>query len=187
LQVIKELFPNLYLDLFQRHSEEVDILIGADICSLHSRQVVATAGSNLKVLEGPFGLCLHGTHSRLRLSGEQKSHFTQTSMCSQVVEKSSETFELQHLEFSKPHTFLTGVRETVKWDPLIQGESLGTEQTVKGSAGESGKFPGVRPIFSFRKQELQTIFYNLQCNLANKHWMTKNLGVRNPQELRSNG
>ncbi|KAF6041601.1 hypothetical protein EB796_000114 [Bugula neritina] len=48
LQVIKELFPNLDLNLFQRHSEEVDILIRADLCSFHPRQIVATAGSNLK-------------------------------------------------------------------------------------------------------------------------------------------
>ncbi|KAF6035236.1 hypothetical protein EB796_006440 [Bugula neritina] len=73
LKVIKELFPNLNPNLFQRHSEEVDILIGADLCSLHPRQVVATAGSNLKVLEGSFGMCLHGTHSRLKLCGEQKA------------------------------------------------------------------------------------------------------------------
>jgi len=50
LQVIKELFPNLDPNLFQRHSDEVDILIEADLCCLHPRQVVATAGSNLKVL-----------------------------------------------------------------------------------------------------------------------------------------
>ncbi|KAF6028437.1 hypothetical protein EB796_013255 [Bugula neritina] len=87
LQVIKELFPKLDPNLFQCHSEEVDILIGADLCSLHPKQVVATAGSNLKVLEGSFGMCLHGTHSRLRLCGEQKSHFTQISVCSQAVEK----------------------------------------------------------------------------------------------------
>jgi len=58
---------------------------------------------------------------------------------------------------------LTGVRETVKWDPLIQGESLGTEQTVKGGADKSGEFPGVGSTFSFRKQEFQTIF--IICNV----------------------
>jgi len=158
LQVIKELFPNLDPNLFQRHSEEVDILIGAALCSLHSRQLVATAGSNLKVLEGSFGMCLHKTHSCFRLSIEQKSHFTQISRCSQVVEKSSEALGLEHLESSKMHTHLACVREAVKWDPLIQGENLGTEQTVKGDASKSGKFPGVGPTFSFREQELQTIF-----------------------------
>jgi len=158
LQVIKELFPNPDMNLFQRYSDEVDVLIGEDLCSLHLRQVVATAGSNLKVLEGSFGMCLHGTHSRLRLSGEQKSYFTQISMCSQVVEKSNEALALQHLEFSKSHTYLTGMREVVKWDQLIQGASLGTEQTVKGDASKFGKFPGVWFTFSFKEQELQTIF-----------------------------
>jgi len=106
----------------------------------------------------------------------------------QYVQSSSrEAIGLQHLESSKPHTYLTGVREVVKWNQFIQGENLGMEQTVKGGAGKSGKFPGVGPTFSFRKQELQTIFYNLQCNSANKHWMTKNLGVRDPQELPNNG
>jgi len=150
LQVIKELFPNLDPNIFQRHSEEVDILIGADLCSLHPRQVVATAGSNLNVLEGSFGMCLHGTHSRLRLCGEQKSHFTQITMCSQIVEKIRETLGLQHLEFSKPHTYLTGVREVVKWDQFIQGENLGTELNVKCGACKCGKCPVVGHTFSFR-------------------------------------
>ncbi|KAF6041600.1 hypothetical protein EB796_000113 [Bugula neritina] len=58
-------------------------------------------------------------------------------MCSQVVEKSSEALGLQHLESSKPHTYLTDVREAIEWNQLIQGESLGTEQTVKDASDKA--------------------------------------------------
>ncbi|KAF6033449.1 hypothetical protein EB796_008243 [Bugula neritina] len=40
----------------------------------------------------------------------------------------------------------------------LHSASLGTEQTVKGDASKSGKFPGVWFTFSFKEQELQTIF-----------------------------
>jgi len=96
--------------------------------------------------------------------------------------KKSEAPVLHNLEFSNP----TRAREAVKWNPLIEGESLGIEQTVKDGASKSGKFPVVGPTFSFREQKLQAIFYNMQYNSAYKHWTIKNLWVRDPQELPNN-
>jgi len=63
--------------------------------------------------------------------------------------KNSGAFGLQHLEFLKPHTYLTGLSKIVKLDQFIQSENVGTELNVKCGAYTSGKCPVVGHTFSF--------------------------------------
>ena len=63
--VLKSLFPNIDVAEINRNSKEIDILVGVDFEGLHPTEVVAQAGSNLRVKRCPFGLVVQGSHSAL--------------------------------------------------------------------------------------------------------------------------
>jgi Mor family transcriptional regulator len=187
LKVIKELFPGIDPDTLQRKSEDVDILIGGELCGLHPREEIASAGDHLKVLKGPFGLCLHGTHPKLRLEGSTESHFSQFTVCTGLQDLKQVNGHLSHPEFQKPQCHLTKAEYAEHMDGFIMGEKLATELSIKCGACRCGKCPVVGHTFSFREeQELQVIRQNLQYDSQAKHWVTKYPWIKDPSELPDN-
>lgn len=73
------------MDVFPHWIGKTDILIGSNYCGLHPYWVVATAGKHLKVLEVPFGGCVHGFNSRLKQDHSAEPQFIVHTGVDEVV------------------------------------------------------------------------------------------------------
>ena len=182
--VPRSLFPSISPELLQRKSETVDILIGSDYCGLHPREEIATAGEHLKVLRGPLGICLNGSHPKLRLDPTLSCQFSQVTGLDDIM---SIRVKTHHTEFSKPCSHLITVDDSNRISRFIEGETLGTELAIKCGSCRCGRCPVTGHTFSFREeQELQLIRQNLHFDQSLKAWVTKYPWIKDPSELPDN-
>ena len=65
ISVLKQLFPNIPPNLLVKESRKIDLLIGNDYHGLYPIHQIAKSGDHLSVMEGPFGLCVQGSHPAL--------------------------------------------------------------------------------------------------------------------------
>ena len=185
LDVLRELFPTVNVELLQRRSDTVDMLIGSDYCGLIPRQEVATAGEHLKVVTGPFGLCITGTHPKLRVAGQLASQYSQVTGFDDVA---SIRVQANHVQFTRPAvSHMIRAEESQRIDRFIEGENLGTELSIKCGNCKCGKCPITGHTFSFREeQELELIRSNLHYEPDNKRWVTRYPWIKNPADLPDN-
>ena len=181
-QVISRLFPGVNFNLLRR-GDHVDILIGSDYCGLHPRKEVALAGKNLYILEGPLGLCIQGAHQQLKTGSKM---LTQSACAVITHETPTDTTSPLHTEFVTPSVHFSKV-EVSKACKFIEGETLGTEITVKCGSCKCGKCPVPGSTYSFtEEQELRMIRENLKFDTDNGCWRTAYPWTKDPHLLPDN-
>ena len=103
--VIKDLFPDYNPCMLARNASNVDILIGIDYCGLHPRREVAHSGQHLFVMEGPFGLCIQGSHPKLSSFKLNKGNVTNRAQCNVIRNRENTSKLLVSLQTSNIHEF----------------------------------------------------------------------------------
>ena len=92
-EVVAELFPEFDPKVLSRDGTNVDLLLGTDYFGLHPKEELANAGANLSVMRGKLGVCLVGTHPRMKEATEFYQGMPKTLHASEFV-KLSFIFEL---------------------------------------------------------------------------------------------
>ena len=72
-KVLSSIFPDFDVNILQRPSAPVDILLG-DYFSLHPKRELASDSKNLSIMQGELGVCVKGSHPRLSESTEKDNH-----------------------------------------------------------------------------------------------------------------
>ena len=169
LKVLKGLFPTFNVDLLQRKSCDIDMLIGGDYSGLHPDGVVARAGEDLLIKGSPFGYVLQGFHPEMRVDPVVSDYIG--SHC--AVRKGTCSVKSFHTQ-----------ADVLKF---IQGEELGTEVQPKCGGCKCSKCPITGHTFSFHEeQELSMIRSNLSYDPSNKRWITKYPWLIDPRCLPDN-
>ena len=61
-KVLSSIFPDFDVNILQRSSAPVDILLGGDYFSLHPKRELASDSKNLSIMQGELGVCVQGSH-----------------------------------------------------------------------------------------------------------------------------
>ena len=73
-KVLSSIFPDFDVNILQRPSAPVDILLGGDYFSLHPKRELASDSKNLSIMQGELGVCVQGSHPQLSESTEKDNH-----------------------------------------------------------------------------------------------------------------
>jgi hypothetical protein len=190
LNTVSELFPDYDVEVLQRQNTEVDVLLGCDYFGLHPKKEEERCGDHLYVMSGELGICLQGTHPRLKEETELDTNFVKTFHDSNLAKTIHDTKLRADVNFIRldvhPEVHLQPqttspttdkVHQTdcnlttrppyckkteVKVDGFIQGEELGTEVNPRCGGCRCSKCPTVGHTYSFKEeQELKMIRENL--------------------------
>ena len=208
MRTVSELFPEYDPESLQRKSTSVDILLGCDYFGLHPKKEEARSGDNLSVMSGDFGICLQGTHAKLREETVHDVNLVKTIHDYRISSGSHHVRLDSHEEFHPcVHPCLletdmaekeasgllsTNVTRTDKKlldlsNTFIQGEELGTETTPRCGGCRCGKCPMVGHTYSFREeQELKMIQENLEYDEDKQQWITSYPWITDPKTLPDN-
>ena len=181
-QAINQLFPGHDPTLLQRHKSQVDILLGCDNFGLHPKKELARAGDNLSIMTGRLGLCLQGSHQRLKEETQLSNFLVRTIHSEDIQAHSYLTKGTTHQLFTNQAT-----HTCPKTDSFIQGEELGTTVEPKCGSCRCGKCPLPGHTYSFvEQQELQMIRDGLHYDEVEKRWITKYPWLVSPDILPQN-
>lgn len=193
MSVIQELFPRMNVSELQRGSDEVDILLGNTLFGVHPKNEIATAGSNLSIMSGSFGLCLVGHHPSLDDVIQLDSHMVSALHGANLQTHSHHT-EVSHKGFIRPyntnkHSVVSHLTQAQNAEitRFIQGEELGTDIAVKCGACRCGKCPIPGHTYSFtEEQELKLIQEGLKYRSEEQCWISTYPWSKDPSLLPNN-
>ena len=208
-KVLANLFPGYDVDVLQRKTDKVDILLGCDYFGLFPKCEEAKCGDNLSIMKGDFGVCLQSTHPDLREGTEHDSNLVKTIHNSEIKHEAHHVCQVTHPEFqpncSNPGELvdvskkcaglrqtnvaesLTGKNQGRLMENFICGEEIGTEITPRCGSCRCGKCPTVGHTYSFNEeQELQMIQENLEYDSVKKCWVTSYPWLVDPGTLPNN-
>ena len=201
MKVIQDLFPGLNISTLQRQSSEVDILLGNTLYGVHPKNEIATAGNNLSIMMGAFGMCIVGYHPSLDQVGQLNSHMVSVLHQANVQASVHYTY-IQHRDFTRPshkyrcETSNINHNRTVAHitqsqcaalTKFIQGEELGTDLSIKCGSCKCGKCPISGHTYSFaEEQELKLIQEGLRYVPEDRCWVSSYPWKKNPATLPNN-
>ena len=152
-----------------RPNSNVDLLIGADYCSIMPR-VIRTV-NNLQLLQNTFGLCVRGKtdwkHSDIKCN-------INVRIC-HIICHSDDSF------LAKPTQSLSKQVEH-----FFTAENLGTECNPKCGQCKCGKCSLNDQISIKEKREMDLIMDNLIYDVNNKSWTITYPWIRDPNDLPNN-
>ncbi|XP_048579693.1 uncharacterized protein LOC5508489 [Nematostella vectensis] len=208
MRTVAELFPEHDPESLQRKSSSVDVLLGCDYFGLHPKKEEARSGDHVSVMSGDLGICLQGTHAKLK---EETTHDVNLVKTIHECRIKFNTLHVRldcHEQF-RPVVPLCTVKTEVPAeqvsrlgatnnarvdkklsdhsDAFIHGEELGTETTPRCGGCRCGKCPTVGHTYSFREeQELKMIQDNLQYDENKQQWITSYPWLTDPTTLPDN-
>ena len=194
-QVINQLFPNHHPNVLQRHKSEVDILIGCDNFGLHPKRELARAGENLSIMTGKLGLCIQGSHQRLREDTQLSTLLVRTIHGEDVQTHTHVTQRMTHplLQEQPPHELrhkqapINSLCLNAKTELFIRGEEMGTAIAPKCGSCRCGKCPLPGHTYSFvEQQELEMIRTGMHHDKESERWIAGYPWLVNPAVLPEN-
>ena len=194
---LTSLFPGYEVSALQRERTEVDILLGTDYFGLHPKRELASAGENLSIMEGAFGITLQGSHPDIQEETTMDSNMVRVvrSASPLVISTGSHltiASEVKHPLFiqsgkltgrQKCATHLTASEE-MKIDKYIEGEELPIQVNPKCGACRCGTCPQPGHTYSFNEEvQLKLIQNNLNYKADSECWETSYPWKSDPEAL----
>ena len=166
ISVLKQLFPNIPPNLLVKESRKIDLLIGNDYHGLYPIHQIAKSGDHLSVMEGPFGLCVQGSHPALvngASATRSVSAHAEVQCCQVILHNNGQLAKLDSVSCYETKA------EKSATDNFILGEELGVEVQPQCRDKKRGKCPAESHANSSKEeQELQVIHRNLKCDADNR-------------------
>lgn len=157
----------------ERPSGSIDLLIGTDNCELLPT-VIGTNGK-LQLMQNRFGLCIRGSHPRIRSRGNSSSHVS---------------VRVNHLaNFSHINDILVEPKSSIKasLDDFFHIDNLGTQCTPKCGSCKCGKCGIGNNNYSIKEEkELAIIEKGLHYDEANSQWTVEYPWIKDPRLLPNN-
>ncbi|XP_063591692.1 uncharacterized protein LOC134768817 [Penaeus indicus] len=174
LSHVKHLFKSTDVCQLDRPHGKIDLLIGADYCSLIPT-VKETVGENLQLMESRFGMCVRGSHPSIACaSGTRDIVGIRINHISGIIYDKDITVEPK-----------SDIKDQI--DKFFTVEYLGTECNPRCGDCKCGKCAVGNNDYSIRgERELALIEKGLQYDSEKKQWSAKFPWVKDPNLLQNN-
>jgi hypothetical protein len=178
--------------MLQRKQTSVDMLLGCDFFALHPKVEICREG-NLSIMKGELGICVVGSHPKLREDTEISCNMVKVVHDSRIKVECNFVQQKQLLQPDLSESCVSVLNCDVNLsigrslDGFIEGEELSTSSVPRCGGCKCGKCPSVGHTYSFKEeQELMLIRDNLRYNETEKCWYTSYPWLVDPGQLPDN-